>query len=509
MKAFERFFHGEYGGSRAYLLSKAVLLMLALDTWMLMIGHAGRYGIDGFNVAHFEWLDALTPLPSAASYIAVLLLTGLLALCLVFTGLCRIPAFALFLLYTLSWSMSMLDSYQHHYFVSLVLLCLVFFPETSALELHPPRDAESRGKKLRTAGATSRAELSGWMYVATLVASIAAYALIDAAGHSWVAFCLLCGAIAIATWFYSPETGAPRLRSGFGFSLLGVTIAIVYGFTALAKIDENWMAGHTLLRLSAAERIFAPLADLGERWGLPRDRAFATLSTLVIPQEFTLGICYLLSIPRDRSRKAWLGFACWVGFGLAIVLHVGAEAMSLQIGWFSYYMLLLGCCYLLPLSIVDRLATLFTWPGRWLDRRAQAWQQNPRRASAFGVGGLCLAMALLLLAGSRLDLPGALAASGIAASALAAVSLWGRLLHPARDRRPWAAAAALAAAGMWLVIALSPVRWDFYRFLGGDLKRRGETAAALAAYEHAERYAPPGASRKSRIIELREQLRRP
>jgi hypothetical protein len=509
MNAFERFFHGEYGASRAYLLSKAVLLMLALDTWMLMIGHAGRYGIDGFNVAHFVWLDALTPLPSAGSYIAILLLTGLLALCLVFTGLSRVPAFALFLLYTFSWSMSMLDSYQHHYFVSLVLLCLVFFPRTSARELHPPRDAERGARQPGTAGTAARAERFGWIYVATLVASIAGYALIDSGGHTWVAFCLLVGAIALATWFYSPEAHAPRLRSGFGFSLLGVTIAIVYGFTALAKIDDNWMAGHTLLRISSAEQVFAPLVDLGERWGVPRDRAFAGLATLVIPQEFALGMCYLLSIARDRSGNAWLHLLCWVGFGLAVVLHVGAEAMGLQIGWFSYYMLLLGCCYLLPLSIVDRLATLFSWPAGWLDRRAAAWEQNRRRARVYGLGGLVATTALLLVAGSRLDLPGALAACGVAASALTAVSLGAWLVRPSLDPRRWAAATALAAAGMWLAIVLSPVRWDFYRYLGGDLRRRGEPAAALAAYEHAEQYAPPGASRKSRIVELREQLRKP
>ena len=77
MNAFERFFYGAHGARARYLFSKLFLLMLALDTWMLMIGHAGRYGVAGFNVAHFGWLDALLPLPSARSYVAVLLLTGL------------------------------------------------------------------------------------------------------------------------------------------------------------------------------------------------------------------------------------------------------------------------------------------------------------------------------------------------------------------------------------------------------------------------------------------------
>src|SRR5215510_6447328 len=107
-----------------------------------MIGHAGRYGVDGFNVAHFGWLDALMPTPTAALYVGVLLGTGLLALAAALSGPRRPALAALFLLYTFSWSMSMLDSYQHHYFVSSVLLCLVFFPQLRASDVHAPRPPE-------------------------------------------------------------------------------------------------------------------------------------------------------------------------------------------------------------------------------------------------------------------------------------------------------------------------------------------------------------------------------
>jgi hypothetical protein len=61
---------------------------------------------------------------------------------------------------------------------------------------------------------------------------------------------------------------------------------------------------------------------------------------------------------------------------------------------------------------------------------------------------------------------------------------------------------------MWVAIATSQARWDFYRFLGGDLKTRGEPAAALEAYERGERYAPKGQSRKGQIEALRKQLGR-
>ena len=50
---FDRYFHGENGAARAVLFEKSFLALLAFDTWMLMIGHAGRYGVGGFNVAHF------------------------------------------------------------------------------------------------------------------------------------------------------------------------------------------------------------------------------------------------------------------------------------------------------------------------------------------------------------------------------------------------------------------------------------------------------------------------
>ena len=69
------------------------------DLGVIIEDAIARYGIDGFNVAHFRWLDALQPLPSAASYIAVLLLTGMLSLVLVCTRIRRGPACLLFALY--------------------------------------------------------------------------------------------------------------------------------------------------------------------------------------------------------------------------------------------------------------------------------------------------------------------------------------------------------------------------------------------------------------------------
>jgi hypothetical protein len=74
------------------------------------------------------------------------------------------------------------------------------------------------------------------------------------------------------------------------------------------------------------------------------------------------------------------------------------------------------------------------------------------------------------------------------------------------DPRRHIVASAVAGMVMWLAIAASPVRWDFYRYLGGDLMRRDEPEAALEAYLRGERYAPPGKSRADKIEQLRERL---
>ncbi|MFI5306158.1 MAG: hypothetical protein ACHQ53_02330 [Polyangiales bacterium] len=512
MSSLFTFFHREHGASRAYLFSKLFLLMLALDTWMLMIGHAGRYGVAGFNVAHFGWLDAIAPTPSARSYVAVLLLTGLLALVVALTGIRRLPVLLLFLLYSYSWSMSMLDSYQHHYFVSLILFCLVFFPETSALEIHPPPpslDPDSRKRKHRVEQERgARAERAGSIYVASVLAITLAYARIDSRGHTFVAFFLFAAAIGLATWYYGAERAAPLQRPGFGFSLLGATVAIVYTFTAIAKMDKNWVQGHTMLQISAAEQVFAGPAAFAARHGIDHDRFFSLLSTLVIPQELALAGCYLLAVHRDRMRSRLASAICTLGFVLAVVLHVGAEAMGLQIGWFSYYMLALACCFLLPLLVVDKLATVFTWPARFLLRATQEWESAgpiPR------LGSLALAVGcglLLLLIGRMIDLPGSELACSVAAAVLLGTTLCSLYLTRARDPRRDAVATAIAAAGMWLALATSSVRWDFYRYLGGDQRRRGELDAALETYVHGERYAPPGESRSAQIKELRQRLGR-
>jgi hypothetical protein len=503
------FFHGSHGASRSYLFHKVFLLLLALDAWALMIGHAGRYGAANFNAAHFDWLDAVQPMPSNASYIGVLLLAGLLSLTLMLTGISRRLMAVLFVLYTYSWAMSLLDSYQHHYFVSLILGCMVFFPQLGARDLQPPLPAlpESEGARKKQGRERERLEgieRRGWWFTALAVVLVTIYATVDNRGRVFTVFFLCAGALAACVLWVAPKVSeAPVMARAFGWNLLGATVCIVYLFTALAKTDPAWLGGFTIQRIGTTKLALASLVEWSEAFGIPANRFWSLFAIAVIPQELFMGAAYLCAVLRDQQPSKLLNGICWAAVALAIALHVGAEAMELEIGWFSHYMLLFAATYLLPLSIVDRLAVVLSWPGRFLSGLIERWERDaPSKVVA--VLTVLGSAALVMAATYFVDLPGAIAIGGIAVGTLAVVSAV--CLVRGIDPRRLGIATALAAALMWIAIAASPVRWDYYRFRAGDLDKRGELEAALHAYEHGERYAPSGESRQTKIDQLRRKL---
>jgi hypothetical protein len=526
---FDRYFHAPFAACRAFLFSRLFLVVVALDTWMLMIGHAGRYGVDGFNVAHFAWLDRIAPLPTAGLYVGVLLLAGLLALAIALGGTHRVALAALFGLYTFSWAMSMLDSYQHHYFVSSVLLCLVFFPAVRADDVHPPpappptaptaptgptaKPKPVRARRGRPSvdqrAATARQPSTRYLVISAL--ALAAFIAWPSPQHRVLAFIVCSAVLAAATLLYARRrTLATVLVHGFGYNLLGATVAVLYTYTSIAKLDTQWLDGQTLTRISSATRVFAPLAELAASLGVPADRFWSALATSVIPVELLLGACYAVAVVADASASRWPRRVALLGFALAMTLHLGAEAMELEIGWFSYYMILFACAYLLPGRVVDTLATLITAPTQFAAHQLRDLLRpdsgDHARATTLALAaGAAVSVAAV---GKMLDLPGALVACGVAAAALLGLAALANLRGAPLAVRPALLGTGIAAALMWSAIAFSQTRWDFYRFLGGDLRRRGEPTSALEAYERGERYAPKGESRRDQIDALRRELGR-
>jgi hypothetical protein len=309
----------------------------------------------------------------------------------------------------------------------------------------------------------------------------------------------------------TPDASGPRRRSphtsAWAYVLLCVTVAIVYAFAAIPKTDHEWRVGRTF-RSIAGTKMLDPLAAYLAGLGISQGWFWQIVASSVIVLELALAVGYAVAVRQDAIRRGWavaIGASSWL---VAMALHVGAEALQLRIGWFSYYMIVIACGSLLPERCLTGIVSAVTWPARrWMSAMAR-WQSaaSPPARSAVTV---LLALAATLvpgLVGTRLDLPGAkgvCVAAGIVfgARALGAARRQG---HAVAQRS--AIAATVAAAVMWAAIAQSTVRYDYYRYLGHDLSSRDELKPALDAYLKAERYAPPGESRRDQIEKLRERV---
>lgn len=537
---------------RPYLVLKATLLLLAFDVWLTRASYGYRYGMGGFNVAHFAWLDAIQPDVSPAIYVAVVTLTGLLGVVLALAP--RAPRWLIgitFLLHTWSWAMSMLDSYQHHYLLSIVLLALAFFPRLTAEEAllapsatapepAPPKKRGKRDAKKPTAPAkpSARADRP-----------------------------LLAAVPTVPAWAYVA---------------LSASIAIVYAYTAYAKTADEWLTGAALqrvlglgpggvVRANGVDRI-AAFRELAGALGLRGETFWWFMGHSVVLVQMICAAGYLLAPFRDVARSLPLRIFFGVALATALSFHFGAEYMELKIGWFSGYMILYAAVFFLPgrwLAVLARLALpisrslgsevllmrigvglgllilSFVAPmiaaapsspglvdivigfsanllGGWAVRSIailllvvtplrmllQAVRETDDRVSlptalaAAGVG-----VVALIVVGVSVDLPGAQEAGILAAAALAlgVVALLVVRGHT-RAIHPYGVGAALGALALFASMALSDVRYDFYRKMGGDHRRRGELLTAYHAYVKANRYAPEGQNRAEREEELRRTL---
>ena len=424
MNAWNSYFFGPVAAVRPYLLMKVVLVMLAFDTWVAMAPHGAMYGAAGFNIAHFDSLDMIHPTP--AYYMTVLLVTGLLAMIFAVTGMNRLAAAVLFLLYTYSWLMSRLDMYTHHYLISLLLLCFIFFPRIKASDLFAARDAHDGPYT------------SAWAYTllgttAGIVFFWCAMAKIDPLWRAGHPLSVMRGPAA----FFSP---AVQFASGFGIDqavfwrVAATTVIVVELLLALCYLvavsqDRSrrrlvrtccWMG----LVLALGLHINNELIELYIRW----------LSY------YMMVIACVFYLPQ-RWIRALAAVATWPG---------------------------------------RRLEQLF---ARCRDR----WPVMESRTGLL-VAAPVIALAMLIV-GRHVDLPGALPACAVAAAALVVVTVCAVLRKSPAVARQWILAVAVSGAAMWAAVANSSVRADFYTSSGNDLKLLEERERAVAAYKQAVRYA--------------------
>ena len=518
---------------RPYLAIKLTLLMLGFDLWIERASHGGRYGVGGFNVAHFAWLEAIQPAITPALQVGVVVLTG--ALCVTLALASRPPRWLIaiaFVLHSWTWAMSMLDSYQHHYLLSLVLFTMIFFPRLSAEDaLLAPRGHEAK---------------------------------------------VLAGAAGVASKKKKKKDPAhesvkkhPRslldpfpMTSAWGYVLLAASIAVVYAYTAYSKTDPEWLTGAALRRVLhlpesgapplGADDPIGPFRALAATFGIQGESFWWTMGHSVVAVQIICASGYLLAAFRDVTTSRVMKAFSWIALFTALSFHVGAEYMQLKIGWFSWYMMGYALIFFLPASWLAATARVLI-PLVGGQREAGPMAARIAVGVILAGGGLAVDMwpigaigaALILVTPIRLaamatmkstygkkehtpplafasaavgaialvavgyavDLPGVATAMTVGAVALGA-GLVGLLVMKgnAEPIHGYGVGAVVAALSLLVSVMLSDVRWDFYRNIGGDHRRRGEVREAYEAYVKANRYAPEGQDRQAQEDEMRGLL---
>ena len=441
---WDRYWFGPVAAIRPYLLLKAVLLLLAFDMWMLRVDNGALYGSFGFNVAHFHWLDAIQPVPTQELYIGLALSVGILALVCTLAGASRWMLVLLALGYSYSWMMSIFDNFQHHYFLSLVLFAMIFFPLSKAADLYP------NGSQI----------------------------LIDPNK--------------------APEKGYAALQpaGSWSYRMLGANIAIVYLYTAVTKISETEYLQGEVVRRVTRKQYLLPFESWLANVNIVPDAFYQAAALGVIFLEVLLPVAYLLAVFLDEKPRRWLRVVSWSGFLGVLVFHfIGNEIIAtLRIGWFSYYMIVLACIYLLPASLLWAVGWLVTWPIRFLGAQ---WRRLPRAFTERGgisigstaVVGLMLS-AGVTAAGYSLDLPGGIEVGLLAALTIAGTTLVGLVGRGHLNALKYGVATALATILMWVAITESMVRFEFYELAGAQKQAQGDVDAAIKDMEKAIRYVP-------------------
>jgi len=423
MNAWNRYWYTPLASVRPYLLIKSVLAIFALDLCVLMLRRGHWYGHADFNIAHFRWLDTLQPLPTQTSYNCVLLLTAILALVGIFYSANRLILVLILTLYTYSWSMSLHDAFQHHYFISLVLFCVACLPNLCANDLSTLTDRNR------------------------------------------------------------PEP----MHVAWSFRLLGVTIAIVYAYAAIAKIDAAWFSGFTLQQFLRPAR-FEPILQAFAFCGVSEQAVYRLLAVGTIVIELMLAGTYLIATDfqnRSRYRVFYLGM-----WALALIFHLGIEIAGIQnIGWFSFYMILLATVFFFPSECFRPLAIGFVRMASWFDR-ASAWSAGRGAGPMLAILLIAFVVIIGLFAEGRyLDLPGATYAFGF--SALLMIAFAANHLLRARPQSAYCCLLAWGTAGSVVLVAVvgTTVRLDYYLQLGHDYRHLGQWTAAKDAYQEAADYA--------------------
>ncbi|HTU61441.1 MAG TPA: HTTM domain-containing protein, partial [Polyangiales bacterium] len=295
------------------------------------------------------------------------------------------------------------------------------------------------------------------------------------------------------------ECLAPELRAReVSFPLFATCCALVYVFTAISKSSPAWQSGAVLRRLSDDGGALTLAPRLLLSIGLEETDAWHFAALIILISQLVIAIGFFSACFRDAHSSRLLSALCSLALLGALVFHVSTELTpSFAIGWFSYYMIWFAVVCLMP---AHWLSTFLNMIARFCTVATPEIRDHRARFAA-------VALSLLLAAGwlSVEALPGMGPAVLLFACAWS-IRGWWRPLIPAQRAFASALLPALAMGALAAALSLGQVRFDYYRRLAGELSRMGQREAALRSYRLAERHAPAGQSRKTKIRELERSL---
>jgi len=388
VKLWERYWHQPISAVRPYLFAKGFLVCLALDLLVSRVRHTARYGADGFNVAHFAWLDAIQPSPTAALQAGVLVLAALLALVAALVRFDRIVVAAAFLLHTWGWSMSMLDTYQHHYLLSVILACLVFFPE-------PRRaDVSSAGKPVR---------IHAWAYVllaatAAIVYTFTSVAKMDGEWLGGHVLAVVDTGDLLHRMFGGAATAVGRSRSALlrvaAIGTIVVELIIAAGYLRARYLDSAgrptrawcWVAWVLAVSLHSGFELMGLQVGWFSRYMIFMACVF------FLPEPILATVVRLIGVPVERLEKLSNGVvgrldsgAASIGLGLLVAAVFVIAGLRVDIPGTSVAFLV---------AAIVTLAPAFVWVARG--------ELAPARARMLA-SGLVAVVAWLAVSAAQLD----------------------------------------------------------------------------------------------------------
>lgn len=478
MNPLARFFHGfEFSAAKLELFRIVFFGIFALDAF-LQIPHAPRYGAGDFNVAHFEWLSTLLPMPSRHLMLAVFLLQAFLAFRIMAGVAIRQSLALLTALFGYGYFISQVNSYQHHYLLFLLLFLLNFCPWDAARRSENPKE----------------------------------------------------------------------LMPGWSIRTLLVQFSILYFWTAVAKMDGHWLSGETLAMQVPDSGTRDMVANVAQSLGVETLTLWAAASIGVMVMEVILAIglqfpkLWPFMMPIGMAFHASVEFSGYkIGLFsyfmvLAYILVIPESWMDKPAKFFSNQnaeaepeatgkkkkkkkqapkpqpvgvlggtteLAIAGFCGLLLIGLVgaaEKLAPIHMvvtmlvgiillmmalqyFPGSWLARFEKHYFAKSNAQMQWGIigGALVLGAALIY----TMPFEEALVLALLVTVMGVIPELMNREGHARR------AMAHLLACG--LIVALThsgEEARDYYRFMGGDARRRGDVQTATLAYQKVTEVAP-------------------